>query len=197
MMNPDKDRIAREAARLIETGKSGSIDQAIRDAAEALGLNGEGRPGRVLVRRHAQAMAMQALGREGYEQAVREVWRLAEELMTALEQAFADSHTRLVGRAAAGRIDAGVTLHVRMYTNADVTALAKSLVEYGYGEPAFETSDTRLGRVERLRFVEDGREIVVTRMPPHARESAPMDLFTARPIEAIELQQLRRKLSPA
>ena len=96
------DQIAREAARLIETGRAESIDAAIHAAADALNLQDVPLPGRGRVRKHAQAMSMQALGDVGYADSVRNVWEIAEQLMTALEQAMPDDPTLLVGRAAKG-----------------------------------------------------------------------------------------------
>ncbi len=114
MTDPHTDQIAREAARLIETGQAESIDDATRAAAHALGFHDAPMPGPGRVRQHVQAMSMQAMGDEGYAQSVRNVWEIAEQLMTVLQQGMPDAPTLLVGRAAKGQIDAGVTIHIRI-----------------------------------------------------------------------------------
>jgi hypothetical protein len=193
-----RDRVAREAARLLETGRVADIDQAIQLAAEAVGGGRGGRrslPGRERVRKHARAMAMQALGDAGYAQFQREYLRLAEDVMTTLERAFPDAETRFVGRAAEGHIDAGATVHIRIYGNIALDGLARSLVEVGYDEPVFETIEARFGRVNRLRFVEGGIEIAVTRCRPSMLDSAAERFVTRRKITVMTLAELRAKLA--
>ncbi len=194
MTDSKTDAIAREAARLLEAGRSAKIGDAIRAAAESLGLHDAGLPGHGRVRKHAQAMAMQALGSAGYAESVRDVWRAAERLMTVLDEAMPGVDPVLVGRAATGHVDAGVTVHIRVYTAASVGELAGVLVEFGYDEPVFETARTRLGRLSRLRLVDDGIQIVVTRLLPHMAQAAGTDLFTGRPLATATLDDLRRRL---
>jgi hypothetical protein len=195
MTDERTDRIAREAARLMAVGEAQSIDQAIRRATESLDLPGAELPGRGRVRQHARAMSMQALGAAGYEESVRHVWRIAEELMTGLEQMFSDAKVMLVGRAVSGKIDAGATIHIRVYTEASITELATAVVEFGYEEPAFATADTRLGRLSQLKLSEDGVHVVVMRLLPHMHESRSVDLFTGERIEAADVAEVRRRLN--
>ncbi|MHC4773713.1 MAG: hypothetical protein ACYTBR_00425 [Planctomycetota bacterium] len=195
MNDPRTDAIAREAARLIESSRAASIGDAIRAAADALGFDDVDLPGPGRVRRHARALAMQALGDVGYADAVRRVWRVAERLLTALDQAMSHVDPLLVGRAAQGLIDGGVTVHVRLYTDAPIGEIAEALVEFGYDEPAFETANTRLGRLNRVRLEDDGLELVLTRCPPHLAGTAGRDLFSGRPITTATLAEIRRKLA--
>jgi hypothetical protein len=195
MTDPRTDAIAREAARLIETGRAGSIGEAIRMAAHALGYQDAEMPGHGRVRKHAQAMAMQALGDVGYAESVRDVWRTAERLMTALAEVVPDTEPLLVGRAAEGLVDGGVTVHVRVYTEAPIGDVAGTLTELGYEEPSFETVNTRLGRLSRMRLEDEGIELVLTRCLPHMADSAHLDLFSGRPIKTATLAEVRRKLS--
>jgi predicted urease superfamily metal-dependent hydrolase len=206
MARPDmtqQEEIAREAARLIETGKAASIREAIERAAEVLHYLGTPRPSVLRVRQHAQAMAMQALGEAGYAELRHEVWRIAEEMMTALEEAAprrgdaAGIETLLVGRAAAGQIDAGVTIHIRAYTDQSTTELAEMLVELGYDEPSFDTVHTSYGPVNRLKFVDDGQEIIITRCPPRLGVSRTVDMFTGKAMTALTLAGLRQVLAAA
>ena len=194
MTDPRTDAIAREAARRLESGRSAGIGEAIRAAAESLGLRDADLPGHGRVRKHAQAMAMQALGSAGYDESVRDVWRAAERLMTVLVETMPGVDPVLVGRAAEGQVDGGVTVHIRLYTDAAIGDVAETLVEFGYDEPAFETARTRLGRLSRLRLSDEGVEIVLTRLLPHMTDAARTDLFTGRPIATATLDDLRRKL---
>ena len=194
MTDSRKDAIAREAARLVEAGRAGNISEAIKRAAEALGLQHAAMPGAGRVRRHVQAMSMQALGDAGYAESVRSVWRIAERLMTVLVEAIPDAEPLLMGRAAQGLIDGGVTLHVRLYTETEIGDIAHTLVEFGYEEPAFETADTRIGRLNRLRFTDDGTEIVLTRCLPHMADTTRLDLFTGKPIRSATLADLRGRI---
>ena len=194
MTDPQTDQIAREAARLIETGGAESIDAAIHAAASALNLQDVPLPGRGRVRKHAQAMSMQALGDEGYTESVRNVWEIAEQLMTALEQAMPDEPTLLVGRAAKGQIDAGVTIHIRIYTKSQIAEIGQMLVDFGYDEPAFETVDAAVGRLNQIRLTEDGIEIVLTRCLPAMLKDAQVDLFRGQAIGTVTLEELRDML---
>ena len=194
MSDARTDQIAREAARLIETGRSESVARAIRSAVDALGFHDAPLPGPGRVRRHAQAMSMQALGDAGYAESVRAVLRRAEEIMSLFGETEPDVEPVLVGRAAKGQIDAGVTIHIRLYTKASVGDLARTLVESGYEEPTFETVNTRHGRLNRLRLTEEGTEVVLTRCLPRMTPTADRDLFTGRPIKTATLTEVRRRL---
>lgn len=192
--DPRTDAIAREAARLIESSRAESIAEAIRVAANGLGYQGVELPGHGRVRKHAQGLAMQALGEEGYTESVREVWCAAERIMTLLAEAMTDAEPLLVGRAAQGHIDGGVTVHVRLYTRTPIGEVAQTLVEFGYDEPAFKTAETRLGRLDRLLLDDDGIAIVVTRCLPEMAKRSGLDLFSGRPVPTATLDQVRAKL---
>ncbi len=191
MRDPRTDQIARAAAQLIASGRATGVAEAIRAAAEKLGFHDVEWPGHGLVRRHAGAMAMQALGDVGYAESVRHVWVVAERLMTVLVEAVTDAEPLLAGRAVRGQIDAGVTLHVRLYTRVDAGELARTLVEFGYDEPGFETVNTRYGRLNRLRLTDEGVEIVVTRCLPEMIRDARLDLFTGKPVPTATLEEVR------
>ena len=195
MNDPRTDAIAREAARLIESSRTPNIGDAIRAAAEALGFHDAVLPGPGRVRQHARALAMQALGDTGYAESVRRVWAVAERVMTVLDEAMPRADSLLVGRAAQGLIDGGVTVHVRLYTHAPIGDVAAALVEFGYEEPAFETVNTRLGRLNRVRLEDDGIGLALTRCLPSMAGSADRDLFSGRPIKTATLADVRGKLA--
>ena len=171
-----------------------SVGEAIRAAASALGYQDAPLPGHGTVRKHVQAQAMQALGEQGYAESVREVWRVAERVMTVLDEAIPDAVGLLVGRAAQGLIDGGVTVHVRLYTRTPIGDVAQTLVEFGYDEPDFETAATRLGRLDRLLLEDDGIPVVVTRCLPEMAGRSGVGLFTGRRIETATLDEVRTKL---
>ncbi len=194
MTDSRTDEIAREAARLMASSRSGSIGEAIHAAASALGYHDVDLPGHGRVRKHAQGLAMQALGREGYARSVDDVWQAAERIMTVLTEAIPDAEPLLAGRAAQGLIDGGVTLHIRVYTQASIGDVAQTLVEFGYDEPDFETVRTRLGRLDRLLLEDDGIPVTVTRCLPEMAGRSGVDLFTGRRIETATLDEVRTKL---
>ncbi len=194
MQDPRTDQIAREAARLIETGRADSIGPAIRAAVDALGFHDAQLPGHGRVRQHAQAMSMQALGDAGYAESVRAVLRRAEQIMSLFGETEPDVEPVLVGRAAKEQIDAGVTIYIRLYTKVPVGDLARTLVESGCEEPSFETVNTPHGRLNRLRLTEEGTEVVLTRCLPGTATNAGQDLFTGRPIKTATLTEVRRRL---
>jgi hypothetical protein len=194
------DQIAQEAARLMGSGGAATIGEAIRAAALRLRLHSAPMPSPGLVRRHAQGMAMQALGSEGHREMVRHAWRTARDIMCTLEdQLNAEGDTLLLGRGATGHFDADAQLHLRMHTAADIGLIAACLVEGGYAEPTFDTVETRLGRLNRVRLVAEGIDVTITRLPPSMRERGPKhrDLHHDRSIEAVTLVQLQRLLDHA
>ena len=195
MPDPRTDEIAREAARLIEIGRVDRVDQAIHDASHTLGHHSVPLPGHGRVRKHAQAMAMQAMGEEAYHCRRRRMWLVAEEMLSAIDHALPEVDALLVGRAAEGHIDAGVTIHIRLYTRHALQDIVTSLVELGYDEPMFETASTRFGRLDQVRFSDDEDfEIVLTRCLPEMISSRGEDLFTGEAITGCTLAELRLTL---
>lgn len=197
-MNDRTDRIAREAARLLETGRAASIKDAIAAARASLRLPGARSPSHALVRQHAQGMAMQALGSDGYARSVQATWAIAERIMSTLEDQLNDASTLLLGRGAKGQFDADAELHLRVYTRADISTIAQVLVDDGCEEPQFQTVESRVGRLNRIMFLEEGIEVSLTRLPTSMREgklNEQVDLFTGKPISALDLAMLRQRLS--
>ena len=100
----------------------------------------------------------------------------------------------LAGRAAEGLIDGGVTLHVRLYTEASIGDVAQTLVDFGYEEPGFETAQTRFGRLDRLRLADEGVEVLLTRCPPNVVGRSGVDLFSGKPVSTASLAEVRGKM---
>jgi len=191
-----KDEIARLAAHLMSRGHARALREAIRIAADELGRSPEEWPSEALVRRHAQAMAQQDLGTTGYDALVEARLRAAEEIMTLLEFAAPPGELWLVGRAAQGQVDADPHFRIRYMGVAPIGELARILVAGGCEEPVFEVIQSRWGRLERLRFRQDGIEFSVTRCPPRQVLEPERDLFTGRPAKRLSLADLRKRLAP-
>jgi hypothetical protein len=193
-MDPRTDEIAREAARLIQTGRVAEIQSAIAMAAESLGYWHAPLPGQGRVRKHAQAMTMQSVGEAEYQRMRLNVWQVAEEMLSALELAAPDGRALFVGRAADGHIDAGVTIHIRLYTRTPIERIAQALVEMDYDDPTFHTAETRFGRLSQVKFIVNGVEIMVTRCMPEMQSASGRDLFRDKPVAVIDVGELRRKI---
>ena len=185
------DQIAAEAARIYDAGGAATLHEAIHAAVDALDLPPNRRPGVGRVRRHLQARAMQTLGDEGYRRLVVETLTVAEELMTALSEMADGMHPILVGRAARELVDGPGRLHVRVYTDATIERLARTLVDLGYDEPEFQTVDTRHGRMNRLLLESDGVELAVTRVATRLLRDVGRDLFADRPIAHLDVAGVR------
>lgn len=190
------ERIAAEAARRLESGRAesieGAIDAVVAGEATERGNRTPPRPTANQVRRHLQALAQERLGLEGYRADLAATLAVASEAMEVLERRVPGCATSLAGRAAAGRLDGDVDLHIRAATRAAVGALAAALVAEGFDEPRFETVEARCGRLDRLRFDHDGVEVCVTRCPPGQIVPDRTDLVTGRAIEVLGLAELER-----
>lgn len=194
-MKPQRtERVAHEAARLYELGEAQTVGQAIRAAVDLLGTpDPPVTPGRV--RQHIQAMAMQAHGEAGYLEIVRGVYEQAEQFMTALDHLMPEVRAVLVGRAAKGLVDGTTALHLRVYTELPVSELAERLVQIGYDEPDIETVNTKHGRLNRLRFADEGLELILTRCLPPMYATVGEDLFTGRETSVMLLSDVRACLA--
>jgi hypothetical protein len=194
MHGASRDELAREAARLMELGRAGSIDEALRLAVDRLPERERAHvrlPSHGLVREHARGFAMQSQGAEAYAESVRSVLRVAEEIMTVLEE----FDPVLAGRAAKGQVDAGAALHIRAYTTMPIGDIARMLVDQGYDEPEFDTVNTRWGRLNRLSFDEDGIDVTITRCAPNMRREAGENLVEPGRVEIATLADLRARLA--
>ncbi|UCD75424.1 MAG: hypothetical protein JSV91_00600 [Phycisphaerales bacterium] len=188
------DQIASEAARLIAAGDFDDIGQAIQAAVATLKMHGAALPSKERVRKHVQAQTMATVGEEGYRGMVRGMWETVEQLMSLLAEAFDSAQVLLVGEAVKGRIEGGLNPHLRIYTRASVGEIAEVLVDHGCEEPAFDTVNTSHGRLNRLRFVDEGWEIVLTRCLPEMMTKSGIDLITGKPVSVASLDEVRRLL---
>lgn len=190
---PDRDDLARRAAARFANGDSPDVASAIRAVSEEGNVRPDDRPTPGRVRQHLQGMSMQAMGDVGYRLYIAETLRIAEELMTDLRESLG-VEAILVSRAAKGLVDGEVALHLRLYMERPLREVVEHLVQRGYADPSFETADTRFGRLDRARFIEDDVEVVLTRCLPDMRPDAGVDLFTKKPIPTAKVEELRGKI---
>jgi hypothetical protein len=192
-MEPTTDSIAREAARLIELRQAHTVDEAIElviDRMDARSRRGVRLPSHGLVRRHVQGFAMQSMGEEAYRGMVRDILRVAEEVMTVFE----GFNPVLIGRAAKGQVDAGAAIRVRVYTKSPLDELINLLAHFGYDEPEIETVNTRWGRLNRLVLDEEGIHVIITRCLPEMERFASENLTTGGTVATMTLRALRERL---
>jgi len=179
------DLLAREAARLIAEGEASDAAAALRIVAERMRGAPVSLPTPARVRMHLEAMLMQRLGAEGYAQRVARRVETADELLAAVDAMTGGDPGYLVGRAAAGEADPEGTIHLRVYTNLAARHIADALRDLGYTDPLLRSAQTPRGRIDELRFDEDGWPIVLRVCPPGLERDVRRDLFTGRRIDAV------------
>jgi hypothetical protein len=191
------DAIAREAARRLARGESTDIAHAARYAAASLDGGASRPPTGKRIRRHAQAMSMQAMGEVAYRGQIRAWLAVAEDLMTTLEQAVPASETILAGRAAEGHFDGDPGLHIRMRTERSIAEIARAIAAFGYeaSEATFPALESLHGRLSQMHWVEDGLRIVITRCPRERWFASRTDLKTGKVVVTLTLPQLRARLT--
>jgi hypothetical protein len=194
MSDQRTNEIAFEAARLLDDGAVEEISAAVRAAVDQLGHHDAPRPSEGRIRKHLQALSMSAVGAEAYGEDVKRILATVEQIMALVDLLFDDVESMLVGRGALGLVDGPTALHVRLYTRRPLRDIATVLVAHGYTDPAFETADTRLGRMDRMRLEDDGVEVILTRCMPEHRATSDRDLFKDGPIATIDLDGLRAQL---
>ncbi|MFK7958938.1 MAG: hypothetical protein AB8G96_00295 [Phycisphaerales bacterium] len=197
------DRVARLAGRMLVTGEASNEADAVRMAARDLGLEGV-RASPSLVRRHAEALDMQARGAEAHQESVVERWRAIEELMSFLEGHLTGDSTLLIGRAARGHFE-GTTggagsgaapVRIRLYTEWAVGRLAEAL------EQEAEVPEARVRTVKGRRRIHDaismddaGGEVLIVLMRPDEWSTRDRDIVRDEPIDVVDLEGLRRRIA--
>jgi len=188
-----QDRIARAAALLIASRREREPGEAIAQAARDLHLESARPPSLALVRRHSQALAMQALGAEAYADLSRRVQIIAEEVMTLLDLRLG-APVLLTGRAARGERDAGATISLRVGTDEPIGLIADLIRDQGYEDPVVFSAPSRFGMLDALRFHEQECEVTIRRCPPARVPISSEDLVTGRTVATLTLEALRREL---
>lgn len=184
----EADPHAGDAARRFDAGTAGSIESAIDSTASR--HPDAPRPTANHVRRHLRGLAEERLGREGYLRWQADVLRGAIEVMEAL----AGERVTLAGRAAQGLLDGDPSLHLRVETNRSIGDLAATLVGFGFPEPEFDSMTCTVGRLDRLRFEDEGIEVSIVRCPPSQVAPGRRDLVTGKPVATLDEAALRRAI---
>ncbi len=192
-----RDEVARAAARLLRDGRAEDIAGAIRAALR--GQAGADEVTVARVREHARGLAMEALGATGYRQHVAEVLERAEETMTLLATQLAtrvgDAPVALVGRAARAQVDADPCCRIRVQSAEPIGIIAEVLVSAGVEEPSFSTVETLWGRLDQLRFDDEGIETRITRLPPAMKVALNADLRHEGTVPCLDVAAIRRLIS--
>ena len=188
------DHVAREAAIMLRDGRIDAIGTAIDIAMDEFDARPGQRPSKSIVRKHIQAMTMQDVGDDGYRALTRRIFEVADDAMTTIELAFDDVECSLVGRAALGYHDGGVNIHIRMYTDRAADDIAELLEERGYDEVAFNTADTRYGRMNQILASDDGQPLTITRIPLGMRVDRDSHLFKDKPMNSIDRAAVRARI---
>lgn len=178
----DRDRVARAAAELLSAGRESDPVKAAVRAAQALGLTGVRLPSPGRIRRHL-VLLQASLGQAGLGAghpgpggpAARQA--IADEVCAALDAITAGDPVGIVG--ASGALDATVDpgpagavadprepLNIRLFTGTPAGRIADDLRDLGYEDPVVRSRTTVFGRIDELRFEENGVPIAVRVCPP-------------------------------
>lgn len=197
MQGPERKRcpsddLAQMAARIFAQGRVKSVAQAIDLACHQNAGQIHDRPTQGAVRRHLQGLALSALGASGYAARTLGVLSLAEEIMIL----FRDDSPMLTGRAARGLFDGEVRLHMRIYTNEQVSAIAKRIEsERSVHDLVIDTLNTRYGRLNRIVWDEAGVDIVLVRCLRSMKTDAHLHLLRHERVPSCTLTQLQSRIA--
>lgn len=189
---------------MLVTGEASNEADAVRMAGRDLGLEGV-RVSPSLVRRHAEALSMQAEGAESHREGVIDRWRGLEELMSFLETHLTGGDpTLLIGRAARGHFEgtaggsgSGASpVRIRLYTEWAVGRVAEAL------EQEAEVPEARVRTVKGRRRIYDAislddawGEVLLVLMPPDEWAARERDVVRDAPIDVVDLEGLRRRIA--
>ncbi|MCE2884227.1 MAG: hypothetical protein LW806_04920 [Planctomycetaceae bacterium] len=198
----DSARIARRAVERLSEGRSESVGDAVDDAARELRARaGFRRPTRAELRAHAQAHE-ESLGPGVRERRIVDTLEEALEVLAVLE-AHVIAHDpegaerpapEVYGRAALGELDLDPTVHIRVVTSLSIGDLAAAAVEAGLAEPAFETVDSRHGRIDRLAAEGAFARYRVSRIPPGMRLDPGRDLVSGERVAHAGFEAISRRI---
>ena len=194
-MNDHQDDIARRAASLLQKDPNLAVTDAISQAVAHLGLpRSTLAPSKALVRRHAQALAMQQLGQQGYEQQRYQRLVCIIDFIRQLEHEFPGAKISLVGRSCDSHFDADPHVHIRFVHDAPVYLIADAVERARLPEPEIKTFVSRVGVLEQIHSAFDFAPLTITRCPPRQLTHAHLHLQTGKPIAQRTLLQLEQLL---
>ncbi len=194
-MNDHQDDIARRAASLLQKDPNLAVTDAISQAVAHLGLpRSTLAPSKALVRKHAQALAMEQLGQQGYEQQRYQRLVCIIDFIRQLEHEFPGAKISLVGRSCDGQFDADPHVHIRFVHDAPVHLIADAVERARLPEPEIKTFVSRVGVLEQIHSAFDFAPLTITRCPPRQLTHAHLHLQTGKPITQRTLLQLEQLL---
>ena len=194
-MNDHQDDIARRAASLLQKDPNLAVTDAISQAVAHLGLpRSTLAPSKALVRKHAQALAMEQLGQQGYEQQRYQRLVCIIDFIRQLEHEFPGAKMSLVGRSCDGQFDADPHVHIRFVHDAPVHLIADAVERARLPEPEIKTFVSRVGVLEQIHSAFDFAPLTITRCPPRQLTHAHLHLQTGKPITQRTLLQLEQLL---
>ena len=194
-MNDHQDDIARRAASLLQKDPNLAVIEAVSQAVAHLGLPRETpTPSMALVRKHAQALAMEQLGQQGYEQQRYQRLVLIIDFMRQLEHEFPHAKISVVGRSCDGHFDADPHVHIRFVYDTPIHLIADAVERARLPEPEIKTFVSRVGVLEQIHSAFDFAPLTITRCPPRQLTHAHLDLKTGKPIAQRTLLQLEQLL---
>jgi len=194
-VNDHQDDIARRAASLLQKDPNLAVTDAISQAVAHLGLpRSTLAPSKALVRKHAQALAMEQLGQQGYEQQRYQRLVCIIDFIRQLEHEFPGAKISLVGRSCDGHFDADPYVHIRFVHDAPVYLIADAVERARLPEPEIKTFVSRVGVLEQIHSAFDFAPLTITRCPPRQLTHAHLHLQTGKPITQCTLLQLEQLL---
>ena len=189
-MNDHQDDIARRAASLLQKDPNLAVTDAISQAVAHLGLpRSTLAPSKALVRKHAQALAMEQLGQQGYEQQRYQRLVCIIDFIRQLEHEFPGAKISLVGRSCDGHFDADPHVHIRFVHDTPVHLIADAVERARLPEPEIKTFVSRVGVLEQIHSAFDFAPLTITRCPPRQLTHAHLHLQTGKPITQRTLLQ--------
>ena len=194
-MNDHQDDIARRAASLLQKDPNLAVIDAISQAVAHLGLPRETpTPSMALVRKHAQALAMEQLGQQGYEQQRYQRLVCIIDFIRQLEHEFPHAKISVVGRSCEGHFDADPHVHIRFVHDTPIHLIADAVERARLPEPEIKTFVSRVGVLEQIHSAFDFAPLTITRCPPRQLTHAHLHLQTGKPIAQRTLMQLEQLL---
>ena len=189
----ERDRLARDAARVLATDPGLDLEAAIARARRTSGLREASAPSRALVYRHVEALQQATFGQRGFERRQAVELRAVVDLLDLVALLLQPEGLQVVGQLASRPILGGVDVHVRLHGGAPMESCAMDLEAAGLRELRFQTVKTLIGYLPRLTLENEGRLYFLTQCPLECALEPARNLFTDQPIASCWLEQLRAR----
>ncbi|MCE9618658.1 MAG: hypothetical protein K8R92_01965 [Planctomycetes bacterium] len=195
-MSDLQDEIARRAAGMMAQDQNIPVKDAIAQAIDRMGLSRSVTPPSVdRVRLHAEGLARESLGDQGYEDRRYQRMVAIIDLIRRLERDFPGARVALIGRACDGHFDADPQVHLRFVGEAPIHRIADALVRGGFPEPEVRSLASRVGMLDQVHSAFEFAPLTLTRCPPKQLTHPGLDLRHGRPIQQKTLLQLEEMLA--